>query len=112
MARRPSVYDVEKVVHVSEIKIPPPHAAFESRVSLKPKLRAKMYTTEVYVYPKWNNRKHLWACDLRMFGSGARFAKGLSKENFVIQETVLTPGEVKKKFKKDLLLSATPLPVH
>ena len=111
MPRRPSNFDIEKVVHFSEINIPPPHATFESRVSVRPRLRAKMYRTEVFVYPKWNNSDHMWACDLRLFVSGAHFNKGLAKENFVIQETVLTPGEVKKKFKKDISMSAMPFRV-
>lgn len=111
MARRPSYFDVEKVVHLSEIKIPPPSVLFESRVSLKPKLRAHRYSTEIYVYPRWNNSHTLWACDLRMFVSGADFKKGLAKENFVIHEAVLTPGEVKKKFRKDISMSAAPFRV-
>ena len=102
---------MDKIVHFSEILIPPPLATYESRVSLKPKLRAKMYRTEVYIYPKWNNSEHKWACDLSMFVCGVRLKKGLAKDNFVIQETVLTPGEVKKKFKKDISMSATPLHV-
>lgn len=99
-------FDVEKVVHLSEIRIPPPKLSFESRVSLKPKLRAKMYKTEIYVYPQWNNAESKWACELRMFVSEVNFKRGLAKENFIIQETAMIPGEVKKKFRKDISMTA------
>ena len=108
MDRRMSYFDVEKIVHFSEISIPPPSVSFESRVSIKPKLRAKNFRTEIYIYPEWNNSESMWACELRLFVSHVLYQKGLAKENFVIQETTMTPGEVKKKFRKDISMAAAP----
>ena len=106
-----SYFDVEKVVHFSEISIPPPSLSFESKVFIKPKLRAKKYRSEIYVFPAWNNPETIWACDLKLFVSHVLYAKGLAKGNFAVQETILTPGEVKRKFKKDISMTTAPFRV-
>ncbi len=104
MARRMSNFELERIKHCSEITIAPPTLTFDTRINVRPRFRAKKFRSEIYIFPRWNNETCPWACELKMYVSYAYYKKGLAKQNHLLQQTILTQGEVKKKFRKDIAM--------
>ena len=80
--------------------------SYETKVSIRPKFRAKKYRTEVYIFPRGNNQECLWACELKLFVNYVYYKKGLAKQNILINQTIFTPGKITRKFRKDINMVA------
>eukprot|EP00794_Sanderia_malayensis_P013908 gene13908-15357_t len=100
--RRGSYFDVNCITHLSEIHMSPATRSYDTAISIRPKFRAKRYRSELYLFPLWNNRDKQWACRMKMHVTSAYYKKGLARQNLRMQQIIVTQGEVKKKFRKDI----------